>query len=273
MKTTGFDLLEPIPRAADPHVPTNTKGNRKSKKKQKAAQAGFKALRDAIVANSAGTSVLHYHSIALFREDVGLLLPGNWFNDNNIAFAYEWLEHTHRAPETSLVFPSIVQLLVHFPLLDDLGALVPTKDTNYVFLPLNDTEDFQGADLEAVNTGDHWLLCVYSTRSRRLYVYDSADDTNDELLAALAARLERATNAQNVAITKMVCDQQPNEDDCGVYVVMITCALMSQITAEEANNETQLLDILSLKFDATGARRHMMSLIHMLQDEKRNGGN
>lgn len=263
MKTTGFDFLEQLPTVEDPPQLRQTK---KGKKKQKKAHIGFKSIRDDIVSQSVGSKILHYHSIALFKDDLGLLLPGNWLNDNNIAFIFEWLTHTHLAPRTSLVFPSIVQLLVHFPLLDDLSSLIPTKDTDYVFLPLNDIEDFQETDLEAVNTGDHWLLCVYSYRSSRLYVYDSADDTNDELLEALAKRIEIGTKTRKVEITKMVCDQQPNEDDCGVYVLMITCALLKKITDHIENNETQLLDILSLKFDATSARMFMMNLVRTLQN-------
>lgn len=263
MKTTGFDFLEQLPAIEDPPQPRQTK---KGKKKQKKAHNGFKSIRDDIVSQSVGSKILHYHSIAFFKDDLGLLLPGNWLNDNNIAFIYEWLTHNHLAPRTSLVFPSIVQLLVHFPLLDDLASLIPTKNTDYVFLPLNDIEDFQETDLEAVNTGDHWLLCVYSYRSSRLYVYDSADDTNDELLEALAKRIEIGTKTKKVEITKMVCDQQPNEDDCGVYVLMITCALMKKINDHIENNETQLLDILSLKFDATSARMFMMKLVRTLQN-------
>ena len=66
----------------------------------------------------------------------------------------------------------------------------------------------------------------------------------------------------------MVCDQQPNEDDCGVYVLMITCALMKKISDHIENNETQLLDILSLKFDAVLARMFMMNLVRTLQTEQ-----
>lgn len=265
MKTTGFDFLEHLPVVPDTPQPRQTK---KGKKKQKKAHNGFKSIRDDIVSHSVGSKILHYHSIAFFKEDLELLLPGNWLNDNNIAFIYEWLTHNHLAPRTSLVFPSIVQLLVHFPVLDDIASLIPTKNTDYVFLPLNDIEDFQETDLEAVNTGEHWLLCVYSYRSSRLYVYDSADDTNDQLLEALAKRIEIGTRTRKVEIAKMVCDQQPNEDDCGVYVLMITCALMKKILDHIENNETQLLDILSLKFDAVLARMFMMNLVRTLQTEQ-----
>lgn len=265
MKTSGFELLEQIPQAS---VVPEIRGSRKAKQKQKQkkAQSGFKLLADSILSQSVGSKVLHYQSIAFFKEDLQLLLPGNWLNDNNIALIYEWISHNHLPEKISLVFPSIVQILVHFPVLDDIASLIPTKNTDYIFLPLNDTENFEESDLEAANTGEHWLLCVYSCRSSRLYVYDSADDTNDELLTALAKRIEIGTKTRKVQITKMECDQQPNEDDCGVYVMMITCALINKLNEQIENNETLLLDILNLKFDANAARMYMMNLIKQLQD-------
>ncbi|KAK6459555.1 uncharacterized protein RJT20DRAFT_16991 [Scheffersomyces xylosifermentans] len=231
--------------------------------------------------------IFQYHSIALYSSDLNHILPGEWLNDNNISFVYELIHQLFLKSDDSekkfnyqiqLLYPSLVQLFLHFPLNDDLESILSVdelKKSKFIFIPLNFIDDYEDVDLEDGNNGDHWALGLLSLLENKLYLYDSMALDNDEissqsetnLLNELAKRLQSCRNIvksnKPIEIIRMKCDQQNNFDDCGVYLIMITCYLIKQLLFNEEGVEIDL-DISKVRFNALSGRMYMMELIYKM---------
>lgn len=231
-----------------------------------------KILKKNTLPDSTDFKVFHYESIAFFKSDVDYLVPGEWLNDNNIALVYELLTNLFlkEAPfghQILLLYPSLVQLFLHYPVVEEVLSILPQKElakAKFLFIPFNFIEST--TDLENANNGDHWALCVLSIMEKRLYVFDSMSSEDDhegeELLGQLAKRLQAAifkpTDTLNVM--KMPCDQQDNFDDCGVFCIMFTVYLVSQFISEEPFE----VDVRNVVFNALSGRLFMMELVYKL---------
>ncbi|KAI5970623.1 hypothetical protein CANMA_000319 [Candida margitis] len=214
------------------------------------------------------------HSISIYKSDLEHILPGEWFNDNNISLVYELIKETFInsgscrpfTNQVQLLFPSVVQLMQHFPA-SDIENLLPMDDlkkSKIIFLPINMIDEpLEELDLETANNGDHWVLGVLSLLDERLYVYDSmkidVDIKGDLQLQKLCKKLESCSNLVRgkIKIVSLNCDQQRNFDDCGVFVVMITCYLMDQFCF----SEEIALDLTHVKFNSLDARLSLMKLV------------
>ncbi|ODV79214.1 cysteine proteinase [Suhomyces tanzawaensis NRRL Y-17324] len=225
---------------------------------------------------SSELKILQYQSIALYKSDLDHILPGEWLNDNNISFVYELIHQTFLKEKGSfnhqvqLLFPSLVQLFLHFPVSDEIENILPLDDLKklkFIFIPINFIDDYDDIDLEEVNNGDHWALGLLSVLENRLYIYDSmtideGDSSTDKLLGELTRRLQSCKGIlksnRPIEVIKMKCDQQDNFDDCGVFLVMITCYLIKRLILEK---EAISLDISKVRFNALAGRVKMMELI------------
>lgn len=218
--------------------------------------------------SNADVKLFQFGTIAFYKSDLDHIVPGEWLNDNNICLVYEMIIEYLLKPfdfsdQILLLFPSLVQLFLHYPLTDELHTILPMKEISklkFVFVPFNfmDPDDH----LEEANNGDHWTLCVLSMMERRVYVYDSmsSDDDNDELLAQLAKRLLATLFKPNetLSVLKMPCDQQNNFDDCGVFLIMFTCFLVGRMLSQE----TFSLSLEHASFNPVDGRLTMMKLAH-----------
>ncbi|KAI3406153.2 hypothetical protein KGF56_000995 [Candida oxycetoniae] len=221
--------------------------------------------------------VLQYHSIALYKSDLEHLLPGEWLNDNDISFVYELIiqlfiksdQCRDFANQIQLLFPSLVQLLQHFPA-DDIENLLPMDDlikSRFLFLPISfiDKPSVE-IDMEDANNGDHWALGVLSLLDNKLFVYDSMkvdnDINGDTQLQALCKRLESCSKLVKgkIKVVHMNCDQQKNFDDCGVFVIMFTCYFIGQFLFHDEIS----MDIGKVQFNPLDARLYIMKLIAKL---------
>ncbi|KAI5949522.1 hypothetical protein KGF57_004732 [Candida theae] len=218
--------------------------------------------------------VAQCHSISIYKSDLEHILPGEWFNDNNISLIFELIKETFINSDDSrpftnqiqLLFPSVVQLVQHFPALD-IENLLPMDDlqkSRFIFLPINMIDEpLEELDLETANNGDHWVLGLLSLLEEKLYIYDSMklddDIKGDEQLQNLCKKLESCSNLVRgkLKIVLMKCDQQRNFDDCGVFVVMIACYLVKQFCFEEEIS----LDLSHVKFNPLDARLSLMKLV------------
>lgn len=218
--------------------------------------------------------VAQCHSVSVYKSDLEHILPGEWFNDNNISLIYELVKETFielgqcRAftNQVQLLFPSVVQLVQHFPA-SDIENLLPMDDLKklkFIFLPINMIDEpLEELDLETANNGDHWVLGILSLLDEKLYVYDSMklddDVKGDEQLQNLCKKLESCSNLVRgkIKIVLLNCDQQRNFDDCGVFVVMITCYLVNKFCFEEEIS----LDLSHVKFNPLDARLALMKLV------------
>lgn len=244
------------------------------------AKQELKALFSSIVKSTcqnseADAKILQYHSIALYKSDLEHILPGEWLNDNNISLIYEliiqiFIKHGRKfSNQIQLLFPSLIQLLMHFP--DDVESLLPIdelKSLKLIFLPINFIDEMD-VDLEDANNGDHWSLGVLSLLDNTLYVYDSMQIDDDEIseiqLKKLVQKLQSCNTIVHgkLKVRHLKCDQQQNFDDCGVYVIMITCYLINQLLHQDEMS----LDISRVKFNPLDARLHIMKLISRLIKE------
>lgn len=244
------------------------------------AKQELKALFSSIVKSTcqnskADAKILQYHSITLYKSDLEHILPGEWLNDNNISLIYEliiqiFIKHGRKfSNQIQLLFPSLIQLLMHFP--DDVESLLPVdelKSLKLIFLPINFIDEMD-VDLEDANNGDHWSLGVLSLLDNTLYVYDSMQIDDDEIseiqLKKLVQKLQSCNTIVHgkLKVRHLKCDQQQNFDDCGVYVIMITCYLINQLLHQDEMS----LDISRVKFNPLDARLHIMKLISRLIKE------
>ncbi|EER33650.1 conserved hypothetical protein [Candida tropicalis MYA-3404] len=218
------------------------------------------------------SKILQYHSIALYKSDLEYILPGEWLNDNNISLIYELIiqmfikSGRKFSNQIQILFPSVIQLLMHFP--GDVEGLLPVDDlkkSKLIFLPLNFLDELD-VDLEDDNNGDHWALGVLSLLDNTLYVYDSMqiddDESTDAQLKNLAQKLQDCHSFVNgkIKIQMLNCDQQQNFDDCGIYVIMISCYLINQLLFHDEIS----LDIKNVKFNPLDARLYIMKLVSRL---------
>ena len=58
----------------------------------------------------------------------------------------------------------------------------------------------------------------------------------------------------------MKCAQQDNFDDCGVYVIMFTCLLVSLLLS----GEPTLFDLANVRLDGLQGRLSIMELVHRI---------
>lgn len=237
------------------------------------ANQQIKKLHSAMAKGLGDVQILQFGSVALYTSDLDHLVPGEWLNDNNISLVYElltsyFLKSHAFGHQVQLLYPSLVQLFLHYPIVSELLAILPKELTKlkFVFLPFNFI-DMDGVDMEDANNGDHWALCILSQMEKKLYVFDSmtSDDDDDLLLDQLAQRLKAALFKPSdvLKIQKMSCDQQDNFDDCGVFLIMISCYLVSELISERPTN----LDISEVKFNALSGRLFMMELVNQLRQK------
>ncbi|KAG7664117.1 uncharacterized protein J8A68_002371 [[Candida] subhashii] len=204
--------------------------------------------------NEPDFKIFQYNSIALYASDLDHILPGEWLNDNNISLIYELISQLFLKPngygnkqfgyQIQLLYPSLVQLFLHFPLSDQIESVLPVDElrgSKFIFIPINLMDDIGSIDFELDNNGDHWALVLFSVIENRIYVYDSMKVEDDcevlkneqQQLGELCKRLQSCKsivkNNKPIEIVNMKCDQQPNCDDCGVYVIMFTCYLVNQL--------------------------------------------
>lgn len=247
-----------------------------------AIQQEIKKLHSKIIKTAGSTmkkdfKIFQYQSIALYKSDLDHILPEEWINDNNISFVYELITQMFLVKadnkfsyQIQLLYPSLVQLFLHIPVGNDFENILPIKELQklkFIFIPVNYIDNYQQIDLEVANNGDHWVLCLLNLINNKLYVYNSMhdlDDENNELLKQLTKRLKLCKsiirNNLPIEIIQMKCDQQLNFNDCGVYVLMITCCLIERLLYNTAIN----LDISNIKFNALRGRLNMLELIYKL---------
>lgn len=205
------------------------------------------------------TKLIQYGSVALYTTDLDQILPGEWINDNIISLVYEYLTETvleHHKKYVKLISPAVVQLIsfTEHDILDSKDF----KSCKFIFLPVNETEE-----------GDHWFLMVFNILEQSILVYDSMMDDSDTenklLINKIVDRLAKQgiiSNRMKVKYTKI--EQQSNFDDCGVYLIMISCYIANMLINQSIN-----FDLSDIKFDPLKGRLDIMHIINHLVELSR----
>lgn len=242
------------------------KSERKTRLSDAAASQRLSNLRLSLNKRAIDDVVATIGLIKLFRSDIELLMPEQWLNDNNIAFVYEALwTHFLRPHEFGshvyLMYPALVQILVHYPIESEIKEILPLQpllELKLVFLPFN----FVDADtfMEDANVGDHWALALLCVPEKTLYIYDSmAVDSDGAFIKRFVERIEKTIFKRGtITVRHMKCAQQDNFDDCGVYVIMFTCILVSLLLS----GEPTLFDLANVRLDGLQGRLSIMELVH-----------
>ncbi|CAH6719136.1 hypothetical protein CLIB1444_02S01750 [[Candida] jaroonii] len=205
------------------------------------------------------TKLLQYQSVSLYSTDLSQILPGEWINDNIISLVHEFLSMNYINSNSlykksiKLLPPTVVQLL----LFTDFNDVLDVKDiesAKFIFLPANESEE-----------GDHWVLGVLDLLRNKFFIYDSMMSETYQIFDNLLDKFKKLNIVTGkIEIIRVKIEQQSNFDDCGVFLIMISCYLINMLLNEDIN-----FDLSSLKFNPVKARLDIFKLIRFLitQDE------
>lgn len=197
--------------------------------------------------------LIQYGTVALYNSDLRQMLPGEWINDNIISIVYEFLIKTYIDEQMSrhlrFINPPVVQLMLYtdYDIID--GA--DYRDAKFIMLPINETVE-----------GDHWFLVVVNLLENSLHIYDSMADDSTQLIKTIVEKLTKyklIASSAKIKIINVPIEQQSNFDDCGVYLIMITCYIISMIIDNDID-----LDLSKMKFKPLKARLDILRLIDYL---------
>ncbi len=205
-------------------------------------------------------STIH-HTFQLCDDDLQLLKPHGWLNDQCIEF---WWDHVVqfnpklRETEDGLIFmcPSVMHM-VKFLTEEDFGVLgdLKLKTKNLILMPINNNQT------ENVG-GSHWALLCFHRSENTFYFYDSCQNLNLECAKIISAKMIGALNVQNAPTihVEKFTPQQANGTDCGLHMILMAelvgnhwiksktmpdASALNSVTAELASATRQALNILA----------------------------
>ena len=165
--------------------------------------------------------LLTYYSATLRQEDLMLVSPGNWLNDQVILFYFEYLTHSHCREDCILIDPCTAFVILIEDDLEDLQESLSQLDFSrkkFVILPVIDHLN------RATRGGSHWTLLVMDIQVGAAYYYDSmnGDGRNKSNALNILEKFSRVLriDVPNLEIIRIKYPQN-NGCDCGVYVLMV----------------------------------------------------
>ena len=194
------------------------------------------------MATSKDEVILSYHDSLIRTYDLELLKPPGWLNDTLIGFMFEYFERdqfSEYCGKVAYVGPSVTQCLKCVSA-DEVGIFLDPLNLErcqYVFFAVNDN-----ASCESTG-GSHWSLILYDREIGEFRHYDSANGSNEGAARRLCSQVSKSLGLdKNVLFTNMMCPQQKNSYDCGVYVICFV-EILSQI--HMLQNSDTLIDSVS----------------------------
>lgn len=202
--------------------------------------------------------VLSYFDCLLHESDRQLLNHGQWLNDNLIEFVFEYFSRNlfkDRAEEILFVPPATTQFLKMAP--SEASAVLDPLDfakKSFSFFAVNDNE------YDAIG-GTHWSLLLHSSQEQTAYHLDSSGSANRRPAAQLAKTLGKYLK-QNVSMLDVKCPQQPNQCDCGVYLICF-CELIAHnlVPSSKIGDRIEIWVKNLCSQNVTDKRKEVLSLI------------
>lgn len=191
--------------------------------------------------------LLTYFSATLRQEDVMLVSPGNWLNDQVILFYFEYLTNNYRRDDCLLIDPCTAFVLLIEDDLEDLQDSLNQLDFSrkkFVIFPVNDHSD------RGTRGGSHWTLLVIDIQVGTAYYYDGMNGSGKNKSNALDI-LEKFSaflriDVPNLEVIRIKYPQN-NSCDCGVYVLMIAeqvyRELDARLTQQDRINPGEALEL------------------------------
>ena len=152
------------------------------------------------------------------EEDMLLLRPGQWLNDQLIGIIFELSEQeTFAGSDIAFIGPEVTQFIKVSPAteLASCMELLGLSSKHAVMWALNNC-----ANLDAPG-GSHWSLLVFVRHCLTFYHLDSSAGMNSLVAKEMARRATKLVGGEGQAsVVEMDVDQQTNGHDCGVFLLL-----------------------------------------------------
>ena len=172
-------------------------------------------------------NVLEYKGVNITAEDVKTLDRGQWVSDEMIALHQVIMEEDKTVEDHGILYvtPSNTFLLKmdkDGKLIDDMKRDWNIRKMRWIFYPINNNNETDKVG------GTHWSLLIFNRTGNKYYHYDPIKGMNREHAQALITNTKDNSNGGSDYI-EMECPQQKNSFDCGIYTMLITAELTSNI--------------------------------------------
>ena len=151
------------------------------------------------------------------KEDMLLLRPGQWLNDQLIGIIFELSEQeTFAGSDIAFIGPEVTQFIKVSPETELVSCLEPLglSSKRAVMWALNNC-----ASLEAPG-GSHWSLLVFVRDPKTFYHLDSSAGMNNLVAKDMARKAAKLVGVEQASVIEMNVEQQSNGHDCGVFLLL-----------------------------------------------------
>lgn len=201
---------------------------------------------------------VHIGDCSLSREDIALLVPPRWINDQLITAAYELLRMRTLPSEDRWVAvgPSEAFMMAQIDEPAQLRALfapLRLEARQLVLFPVSDNDEPDQAG------GTHWsLLAAYNGE---FFHFDSLAGINLRPAERLARRVAHLLDARSERVAACPTPQQDNGYDCGMYTILI-----SEICAAHVGEDVAAVsEVIAREVTPAAVQRRRKEFIRTLQ--------
>ncbi|KAJ1637625.1 hypothetical protein T492DRAFT_951123 [Pavlovales sp. CCMP2436] len=200
--------------------------------------------------------------VSLSREDIALLVPPCWINDQLITAAFELLRR--RLPGDDRLYAvgaSEAMMMAH---LDDPSQLrllfepLKLRTRHLVLLPVSDHDE---PDLAG---GTHWSLLAFyrSDGVESFFHFDSLSHMNAASAEHLARRVAPLLGTRQTHVVACPTPKQTNGYDCGMYTIQI-----AEICAAHMGEDVVAIgEIINSEVTPQAIRNRRIAFIRTLQE-------
>ncbi|CAN8068139.1 unnamed protein product [Agarophyton chilense] len=175
---------------------------------------------------------------SLSVDDLALLVPPCWMNDQLISF---WCEHLRinvlqNDVRVAILPPNLsffISLTDDYEVLSQIASANNMNNSELIILTVNDSRH---ADVNGnVASGTHWSLLALERRSNVAYYMDSLPLlSNVEVAQVLLHRLSKMLGTSKASFVELNTPRQKNSYDCGAFVCkfaedVVRCFLSNEL--------------------------------------------
>ena len=166
-------------------------------------------------------------------EDLKSLEEGEWVTDIIISQTMSAIEQGVQKYKTTIVDPSVVQLLRKTESPDNRKNIIKDlkmDEKEYVIFPVNNNDKMEEGG------GSHWSLLVYSKKEEGFYHHDPIKRANYKHAVELMYKISVSNDNFIPKMTDIPSPKQCNGYDCGPYIIMYANKMAENITHGDSLN-------------------------------------